>query len=125
MKRSVILGFLALLTLDTLAQTGFKLSAERAGKAQFDWQWVLATISQPWVIAVLVGYLGAFGVYMTLIKSAPIGPAFAASHLEIVLVILVSILFLGETLSLIQALGCFVIVVGVLVLAATETEETS
>lgn len=123
MKRSIILGFIALLALDTLAQIGFKLSAIHAGEAQFDWHWVLATISQPWAVAVLVGYLGAFGVYMTLIKAAPIGPAFAASHLEIVLVILVSMLFLGESLTWVQGAGCLAIVAGVLVLAATETEE--
>ncbi len=123
MKRSIILGFIALLALDTLAQIGFKLSAAHAGEAQFSLAWVLATLSQPWAIAVLVGYLGAFGVYMTLIKSAPIGPAFAASHLEIVLVILASILFLGESLTWLQGAGCLAIVAGVLVLAATETEE--
>ena len=57
---------------------------------------------------------------MTLIKSAPIGPAFAASHLEIVLVILVSVLFLGESLNMVQALGCLVIVAGVLVSEPSE-----
>ena len=122
-KKSILLGFAALLALDTLAQIGFKLSAAHAGQAQISLAWVLATVTQPWAIAVLVGYLGAFGVYMTLIKSAPIGPAFAASHLEIVLVILVSILFLGESLTLVQALGCLAIIAGVVVLAVTETGE--
>lgn len=124
MKRPIVLGFIALLALDTLAQIGFKLSAESAGEAHLDWHWVLATISQPWAIAVIIGYLGAFGMYMTLIKSAPIGPAFAVSHLEIVVVILVSMLFLGETISWVQAFGCLSIVAGVLLLAATETEES-
>ena len=123
MKRGIILGFIALLALDTLAQIGFKLSALHAGEARFDAAWFLATISQPWAIAVVIGYLGAFGVYMTLIKHAPIGPAFAASHLEIVVVILVSLLFLGESLGLVQALGCLAIIAGVVVLAATEEQE--
>ena len=123
MKRGIILGFLALLALDALAQIGFKLSALHAGEARFDAAWFLATISQPWAVAVVIGYLGAFGVYMTLIKHAPIGPAFAASHLEIVVVILVSLLFLGESLSLVQALGCLAIIAGVVVLAATEERE--
>ena len=123
MKRGIILGIIALLALDTLAQIGFKLSALHAGEARFDAAWFLATVSQPWAIAVVIGYLGAFGVYMTLIKHAPIGPAFAASHLEIVVVILVSLLFLGESLSLLQALGCLAIIAGVVVLAATEEPE--
>ena len=123
MKRGIILGFIALLALDTLAQIGFKLSALHAGEARFEAAWFLATIGQPWAIAVVAGYLGAFGIYMTLIKHAPIGPAFAASHLEIVVVILVSLLFLGESLSLVQALGCLAIIAGVVVLAATEEPE--
>ena len=120
MNRSILLGFAVLLALDTLAQIGFKLTALHAGEAAFTGAWLWATVSQPWAIAVVVGYLGAFGVYMTLIKHAPIGPAFAASHLEIVIVILVSILFLGESLSLAQAAGCAAIIGGVIILAATE-----
>lgn len=123
MKRSILLGFIALLALDTLAQIGFKMTALHTGTASFDAAWFLAAITQPWDIAVVIGYLGAFAIYMTLIKHAPIGPAFAASHLEIVVVILVSLLFLGESLSWLQALGCLSIVAGVVVLAATEEPE--
>jgi len=69
---------------------------------------------------VLLGYGAAFLVYMTLIKHAPIGPAFAASHMEIVTVTLFSVLAFGDTLTLWQAVGCCAIVTGVVVLAATE-----
>ena len=124
LKKSVLLGFAALMVLDALAQIGFKLSAAHAGAASFTPGWFWAAISQPWAIAVVIGYAGAFAVYMTLIKSAPIGPAFAASHLEIALVILVSLLFLGESLTWLQALGCLAIIAGVVVLAMTETEES-
>lgn len=120
MNRIVLLGFAALLAFDTLAQIGFKLSALQAGEARFSAAWIWAGVSQPWALAVLAGYLGAFAVYMTLIKHAPIGPAFAASHLEIVVVIAVSIVWFGERLSLVQALGCAAIVIGVVILAATE-----
>ena len=123
MKRNLLLGFAALLGFDTLAQIGFKLTALHAGEADFTARWVWAAVAQPWALAVVAGYLGAFAVYMTLIKHAPIGPAFAASHLEIVVVILISLLFLGESLSLAQALGCAAIVAGVLILAATEEPE--
>lgn len=123
MKRHLLFGFAALLGFDTLAQIAFKLTALHAGEAGFSAAWVWAAIAQPWALAVVIGYLGAFAVYMTLIKHAPIGPAFAASHLEIVVVILISLLFLGESLSLAQALGCAAIVAGVLILAATEVPE--
>ncbi|HKD58373.1 MAG TPA: EamA family transporter, partial [Hyphomicrobiaceae bacterium] len=62
----------------------------------------------------------AFLTYMTLIKHAPIGSAFAASHMEIVTVTLFSVLVFGDALTLWQAVGCCAIVTGVFVLAATE-----
>ena len=66
----------------------------------------------------------AFGGWMRTSAApgrAPIGPAFAASHLEIVSVTLFSVAFLGDRLSALQALGCCAIVSGVIVLAATES----
>jgi drug/metabolite transporter (DMT)-like permease len=72
------------------------------------------------VIGVLLGYGAAFLTYMTLIKHAPIGPAFAASHMEIVTVTLFSVLVFGDILTFWQVVGCCAIVTGVFVLAATE-----
>ena len=82
---------------------------------------VLRLTNDPWLLGVVAGYGAAFLIYMTLIKRAPIGPAFAASHLEIDSVTLFSVAFLGDRLSALQALGCCAIVSGVIVLAATES----
>jgi uncharacterized membrane protein len=59
---------------------------------------------------------------MTMLKHAPLGPVFAASHLEIVSVTLFSIAYMGDRLTLLQVIGCCAIVAGVLVLAVTEGE---
>jgi drug/metabolite transporter (DMT)-like permease len=123
MNRSMILlGFLLLIAIDTFVQIGFKLAGNNTLPVTLDLPWLERVIREPWLIGVLVGYGAAFLVYMTLIKHAPIGPAFAASHLEIVTVTLFSVLVFGDTVTLWQALGCCAIVSGVIVLAATESE---
>jgi drug/metabolite transporter (DMT)-like permease len=65
----------------------------------------------------LLGYLGVFVTYMTLLRHAPVGPVHAASHLEVVTTSIASVMLLGERLTAIQILGGLVIVLGVAVLA--------
>ena len=127
MTRFYIIGFFILMCFDTLAQMGFKLAAKNAevGFPQsFEFHVILAWITQVlcahWIYFSVFGYLGAFVTWMTLLKHAPIGPAFAASHLQIVSVLLLSLFFLGEKLSWQQMVGCLFIMGGIFVLA-TET----
>ena len=121
MKRTtLLLGFLLLVTIDTFVQVGFKMAGQRTLPVTLDLPWLDRVANEPWIIAVLAGYGAAFTVYMTLIKHAPIGPAFAASHMEIVTVTLVSVLIFGEAINTQQVIGCCAIVAGVLVLAMTE-----
>ena len=109
---------------DTLAQVGFKVAAidaEHLFPSSFAFRditsWIFQVLGQHWIYASVVGYLGAFVTWMTLLKHAPIGPAFAASHLEIVSVLLVSVWFLNEKLGPIQMVGCLFILGGIYVLA--------
>lgn len=121
MKRStMIFGFLLLMAIDTFVQIGFKLAGNNTLPVTLDWPWLQRVLNEPWLIGVLLGYGAGFLVYMTLIKHAPIGPAFAASHMEIVTVTLFSVFVFGDTISAWQALGCCAIIAGVVVLAATE-----
>ena len=121
MKRATLLiGFLLLIAIDTFVQVGFKLAGNNTLPVTLDLPWLERVLREPWLIGVALGYVAAFLVYMTLIKHAPIGPAFAASHMEIVTVTLFSVLWFGDTLTLWQALGCCAIVLGVLVLAVAE-----
>ena len=121
MKRSsMLIGFLLLVAIDTFVQIGFKLAGNDTLPVTLDLPWLERVAREPWVVGVLLGYGAAFLLYMTLIKHAPIGPAFAASHMEIVTVTLFSVFVFGDTLTVWQAVGCCAIVTGVLVLAATE-----
>jgi drug/metabolite transporter (DMT)-like permease len=74
------------------------------------------------VYLAVAAYVGAFFVWMTLLQHAPIGPAFAASHLEIVSVLILSVMLLGETLSVSQIAGSGFVLAGIAVLASGESE---
>src|SRR5476649_1066499 len=106
MKRFYLIGFLLLMTFDTLAQISFKYAGTHALPVAASLAWVLRVFGQPWIYGAVVGYVGAFFTWMSLLKHAPIGPAFAASHLEVVSVMLLSVIFLHENLSWQQMVGC-------------------
>lgn len=120
-RRFYLLGFLALMAFDTLAQISFKLAGTHALPLEFSATWLLRVFGQPWVYGALAGYLGAFFTWMTLLKHAPIGPAFAASHLEIVSVLLLSAWLFGERISAPQVLGGVLIFGGIVCLAFSDS----
>lgn len=124
MRRLLLLaGFIALISVDTIVQIGFKMAGQNTLPVTLDLPWLTRVVNEPWVLVVVIGYCAAFLLYMTILKHAPVGPAFAASHLEIVIVTLISVWYFGDRISSIQALGCAAIVAGVVVLAIYETEE--
>ena len=100
MRRFYLIGFLVLLAFDTLAQIGFKLAAVAAAPPQLEFAWLGRFATERWIYLAVVGYFGAFVTWMTLLRYAPIGPAFAATHLDIVTVLVVSVMWLGESLRL-------------------------
>lgn len=118
--RYYVTGFLVLMAFDTLSQLCFKLAALHAAPFAADGPWLLRVAREPWVYGAIAGYLGAFVTYMSLLRHAPVGPAFAASHLNVVSVLLVSAWLLHERLSLPQLVGAALIVSGILVLARAE-----
>ncbi len=120
MKRSVLLGFLLLLTFDPASKVGVKLAGERIGTGS-DLDWLMRVAHEPLIHLVLACYAGAFATYIALLKFAPVGPAYAAAHGHIVTVLVISILFLGERLTLLQCLGGLAILAGIAILAVTET----
>lgn len=121
--RFYLIGFLLLMAFDTLAQVSFKLAANHAMPLAFGAAWMLRVFTAPWIYGAIVGYVGAFFSWMTLLKRAPIGPAFAASHLEVISVLAISVLYFDERLSWPQLLGSVLIVVGIVCLARSETTE--
>lgn len=122
MRRFYLVGFLALMVFDTLAQISFKYAATQALPLDFSVDWLLRVFGQPWIYGAFVGYVGAFFAWMTLLQHAPIGPAFAASHLELVSVMLLSVWLFDERVGSWQAVGALAIVAGIVCLAFGEAQ---
>ena len=120
MKRFFIIGFLILMSFDTLAQICFKFTAIHADPLDFDMAWFVRVFSHPWVYGAFLGYIGAFVTWMTLLRYAPVGPSFAASHLELISVTALSVWLLNEPLNMYKIAGGVLIVLGVLCLAKSE-----
>lgn len=116
-KRFYITGFLVLMFFDTLTQICMKLAGNQALPMNLDVEWFLRLMKTSWVYFALCGYMGSFVTWMTLLKHAPVGPSFAASHLEIVSVTLLSVFLFHEPLTAFKVLGGILILVGVACLA--------
>jgi drug/metabolite transporter (DMT)-like permease len=125
MKRFYFIGFLVLMAFDTLAQLSFKQAGNAALPLEFSTQWLLRVFGQPWIYGAFVGYIGAFFSWMTLLRHAPIGPAFAASHLEILSVLALSHWIFSEHIGWPQIIGGLFILVGICCLAVSETREAA
>ena len=123
MRYFYIVGFLILMSFDTLTQISFKFASIHAMPITFDVAWLARVFSHPWIYGAFIGYIGAFFTWMTLLKHAPIGPAFAASHLELITVTLFSICLFNEPLTIAKVVGAGFILLGVILLAKEETEE--
>ncbi|MCF5544529.1 DMT family transporter [Pseudomonas salomonii] len=124
MKRFYILGFLSLIFFDTLAQVSFKYASIHAEPLAMDTAWLMRVFGHPWIYGAFVGYIGAFFTWMTLMKHAPIGPAFAASYLELISVTLVSVWLFDDTLTIPKVIGGLLIIAGILCLARQETPQS-
>ena len=122
MKKFYIIGFLVLMCFDTLTQTSFKLAAMGAAPAVISPEWIIRILQQQWLYVAVLAYIGAFITYMTVLKHAPVGPAYAATHLEIVTVLIVSVVFLGEHMNALQVLGALFILAGICCLGSEKEE---
>ena len=118
-----LFGFALLMGFDTLAQVSFKYAGTQALPVAASLAWVLRVFGQPWVYGAVIGYIGAFFTWMSLLKHAPIGPAFAASHLEVVSVMLLSVWLFDEHLTAPRVLGAIAIIAGIVCLGLAESRE--
>ena len=122
MARFYLIGFTVLLMFDTVAQCSFKLAAEHAQPLAMSIEWLVRVFSGHWIYVSIAGYILTFFTWMTLLKKAPVGPAFAASHLEVVTVMIVSIWLFHEPITLFKLIGTILIVSGILFLALAESK---
>lgn len=115
-----IAGFGLLAAFDTLTQISFKLATLHTGAFAPSRQWLKAAATSPWIYVAIVGYIGAFVAWMTLLEHAPVGPAFAASHVDVVTVLAISVPLFHERLTAPQLAGAALIVTGILCLSADQ-----
>jgi drug/metabolite transporter (DMT)-like permease len=106
-------GFGVLAVFDTATQVFFKLASLHAGTFAPDLAWALQVARTPWLYGAVAGYLGSFVAWMTVLEHAPVGPAFAASHISVVFVLAISVLFFGDHLSAMQIIGALFVLLGV------------
>jgi drug/metabolite transporter (DMT)-like permease len=118
--RFYLAGFALLLAFDTVVQLSFKLTGEHAFPPEANLAWVARVFGHPWIYIALIGYIGNFFTWMSLLKHAPIGPAFAASHLDVVTVMLASAWLFHEALTPMRLVGAAVIMLGIVCLAVAE-----
>jgi drug/metabolite transporter (DMT)-like permease len=116
------IGFAILIAFDTLTQVSIKLASGQAGAFSMSMDWLIVVLHNPWLYAAVLGYLGAFFAWMTLLKHAPVGPAFAASHLGLIPVLLISATYFGEKLTTMQFLGAVSIMIGIVFLSLSEAK---
>jgi drug/metabolite transporter (DMT)-like permease len=120
--RFYAIGFTVLMLFDTWTQISFKLASRQTGEFNTTTAWLRAAAESPWIYGAIGGYIGAFIAWMTLLKRAPVGPAFAASHLEVVVVLVLSVFLFGEHLSQWQIAGAASIVAGIVFLSVSESK---
>jgi drug/metabolite transporter (DMT)-like permease len=122
--RFYAIGFSALILFDTWTQISFKLASRQTGEFIPTMHWLKMAAVSPWILGAVAGYVGAFITWMTLLKLAPVGPAFAASHLEVVVVLVLSVWMFGERLGAWQIAGAACIVAGIILLSLSESKHS-
>ncbi|MFW2012928.1 DMT family transporter [Acinetobacter bereziniae] len=125
MRLFYIVGFIVLMSFDTLAQISFKYASIHAMPLTYDIAWLSRILTHYWIYGAILGYIGAFFTWMTLLKHAPVGPAFATSHLELISVTILSIWLFNEPLTLNKVIGAIFILAGVLFLAKDESQQNT
>ena len=121
MRLFYLIGFLVLAGFDTLAQVSFKYAGSSALPLEASLEWFIRVFGQPYVYGAVAGYIGAFFTWMSLLRKAPVGPAFAATHLHVVTVLFSSAWLFKEPLTPMRMTGAALIIAGIVCLGFAET----
>jgi len=92
------------------------------GQMDFTLQWLHAVMLNPGVWIAIACYIGAFFVWMLILRRSSLSLAFPLSSLVFVGVLLGSWLGLGEHISTLHWIGVAVIIGGIALLADGEPE---
>lgn len=116
---TVVLWALLICT-ESAGQLFTKVAGDQLGQMDFNWLWLSEVARNPGILAAIASYIGAFFVWMLILRRSSLSLAFPLSSLVFVVVLLGSWLGLGEHISLLHWVGVGVIVVGIGLLAEGE-----
>ncbi|CRM47735.1 4-amino-4-deoxy-L-arabinose-phosphoundecaprenol flippase subunit ArnF [Pseudomonas sp. 31 R 17] len=109
-----------LIATESAGQLFTKVAGDQLGQMDFNWQWLTQVARNPGILAAIASYLGAFFVWMLILRRSSLSLAFPLSSLVFVAVLLGSWLGLGEHISVLHWVGVAVIVAGIALLAEGE-----
>lgn len=109
-----------LIATESAGQLFTKVAGDQLGQMDFSWQWLVEVAHNPAILAAIASYLGAFFVWMLILRRSSLSLAFPLSSLVFVAVLLGSWLGLGEHISLLHWVGVVVIIGGIALLAEGE-----
>jgi len=110
-----------LIGFESAGQIATKVAGDQLGQMDFNLQWLLAVAANPGILLAITCYIGAFFVWMLILRRSSLSLAFPLSSLVFVVVLLGSWLGLGEQISLLHWAGVLVIIGGIALLAEGET----
>ena len=111
-----------LIALESSGQIATKVGGDQLGQMDFSLQWLHAVMMNPGVWVAIACYIGAFFVWMLILRRSSLSLAFPLSSLVFVGVLLGSWLGLGEHISVLHWVGVAVIMIGIALLAVGEPE---
>ena len=109
-----------LIALESAGQIATKVGGDQLGQMDFSLQWLQAVLLNPGVWMAIACYIGAFFVWMLILRRSSLSLAFPLSSLVFVGVLLGSWLGLGEHISALHWVGVVVIIAGIALLADGE-----
>ncbi|MBZ6078866.1 DMT family transporter [Microvirga puerhi] len=115
-----ILAWGGLIVSETLAQVALKAAGDRLGSMDFGVGWVMSAITDPWTVAGVIGYVGAFASWMTVLNRIPLSLGFPLTSVIYVTVTAASVLLFREEFGVLRWSGIMLIVVGVVIIGTEE-----
>lgn len=116
-----IAAWAALLAFETLAQVALKAGADDLAHMSMGSAWIATAISDPYVLAGVVGYLGAFVAWMVILDRMPLSLAFPLTSLVMLTVTLASYVIFGEIMTPWRIGGIGLIFTGILLMGFSDT----
>ena len=109
-----------LICIESAGQLFTKVAGDQLGQMDFSWLWLAEVARNPGILAAIACYIGAFFVWMLILRRSSLSLAFPLSSLVFVVVLLGSWLGLGEHISPLHWVGVAVIIGGIALLAEGE-----